>query len=164
MTTHIERLTNEEIQEKYRQRVKTFFTQIKEWLPDDLEMYNPVPNYRITDSTGTYKIDPTAICRINVQEPDNHVVDIFPRGATVLLGEGILEISGSLGEEKLIYFCRDTLPKVEYELGESHPIYRGVDLDGWYWLESSMSNRAIFVTCNQLFDLIRLVSLYSNPK
>jgi hypothetical protein len=161
MTTHIERLTNEEVQEKYRQRVQRFFTQIEEWLPNELEMYNPVPNYRITDSTGTYQINPAAICRTNVQEPDNYVVDIFPKGATVLLGEGILEISGSLGEEKLIYFCQETLPKVEYEPKKVRPIYRGVDLDGWYWLESSMSNRAILVTRDQLFDLIRLVSLYT---
>jgi len=160
MTETIEHLTNEEIQERYVKRIKAFFTQIEEWLPDELEINDPVSNRTITDTTGTYQIGMASIYKKGVPEPDNYVAAIFPMGATTLLGEGILEISGALGEEKLIYFCRDTLPQVEDKLGKFRPIYRGVDSDGWYWLESSMSNRAIFVAREQLFDLIRMVSFY----
>jgi hypothetical protein len=160
MIETIEHLTNEEIQERYVKRIKTFFSQIKEWLPDELEMNDPIPNRDITDTTGTYQTGMVSIYKKGVPEPDNFVADIIPLGATTLLGEGILEIFGAWGEEKLIYFCRDTLPQVEYKPGKFRPIYRGVDSDGWYWLESSMSNRAIFVAREQLFDLIRMVSFY----
>ncbi|MDM8562323.1 hypothetical protein QUF54_03115 [Candidatus Marithioploca araucensis] len=158
MTETIECLTNEEIQEQYFKRIKAFFTQVEEWLPDELEISYPVPQRTVTDTTGTYQVGMASIYK--KPEPDDFVVDIFPMGATTLLGEGILEIRGAFGEEKLIYFCRNTLPQVEYKPDMFRPIYRCVDSDGWYWLESSMSNRAVFVAREQLFDLIRMVSFY----
>jgi len=158
MTETIEHLTNEKIQERYVKRVKAFLKQLEKWLPNELEMFYPIPNRTVTDTTGTYQVGMASIHKKGV--PDNFVVDIFPMGATTLLGEGILEISGVLGKEKIIYFCQKTLPKVEYKPGMFRSIYRGVDSDGWYWLESSMSNRAILVAHKQLFDLIRMVSFY----
>jgi len=155
-----EHLTNEAIQQRYIKRVKTFLIQVKKWLPDELEISHFAPNHTVTDTTGTYRVDMATIYKMGVAEPNNFIADILPIGATTLLGEGILKISGDYGEEKLIYFCRDTLPQVEYKPGIARPIYRGVDSDGWYWLESSMSNRAIFIAREQLFDLIRLVSYY----
>jgi hypothetical protein len=162
MTETIEDLTNEERQERYRNRVNAFFKQVEQCIPDELEInLNAIPHFTITDATGTYPVNMAVIYKKEVPEPDNLIVNIFPIGATTLLGEGILELSGPFGEEKLIYFSRETLPKVEYKPGSFRPIYRSVDLDGWYWLESSISNRAILVDCQQLFDLIRMVSAYA---
>ncbi len=97
---------------------------------------------------------------VSLENFSHHIADIFPMGATTLLAKGILEIHGPFGEEKLLYFCRNTLPLVEYRPGKFRPIYRGVDSDNWYWLESSISNRALLVTRERFSDLIRMVSSY----
>jgi hypothetical protein len=148
------------IQERYIKRVNVFFTQVKDWLTDTSLETVEMPTRTITDATGTYQVGIMAIVIKDKPELEDNVASIFPMGATTLLGEGILEIAGAFGEEKLIYFCRNTLQQVEYKLGVLRPIYRGVDLDGWYWLESSMSNRALLITRERFFDLIRMVSFH----
>jgi hypothetical protein len=82
MTETIERLTNEKIQEQYFKRVKAFFAQVKEWLPNELDMPYPIPerNRTITDITGTYRVGMASIYKKCVPEPDNFVADIFPWG------------------------------------------------------------------------------------
>lgn len=150
-----------EVQEEYLKLVRFFFEQVKSWLPDDWEAV-ALPERTIQDSTGEYRAGMMSIRKKGVPEPDDFIADIFPMGATPLLGKGLLEISGPFGEEKLIYFCRDTIPRVEYQEGKIRPLYRGVEQDGWYWLESSMSNRALLVDQKHFFDLVRLVSFYDS--
>ncbi len=153
-------LEHEAIQKKYLERVKRFFDQVKSWLPNELEAVE-LPGRTIQDTTGKYAVGMMRIHKKGMPEPDNVIADIAPIGATTLLGEGLLEIRGPLGEEKLIYFCRKSLQQVEYQPGKILPIYRGVTSDAWYWLESSMSNRALRVTNKRFSDLVRLVSFYA---
>ena len=47
---------------------------------------------------------------------------------------------------------------MQYYAGMICPVYRDTDLDGWYWLEDSPTDRTVLVTSEQLFNLIKKVS------
>ena len=52
MAEDTKRLTNEEIQKRYLQRVNAFFTQVKQWLPNNF--VTSEDPHMIADSTGEY--------------------------------------------------------------------------------------------------------------
>ena len=157
MAKFTEHLTDEEARQQYSKRVKMFLTQVEKCLPKELEMHQSIPDFTVTDITGTYQIEMATIYKC-VPEPDNFVADIFPLGVTTLLGEGLLDISGPFGGERFIYFCRETVSQMQYRAGMIYPVYRDAESEGWYWLKDSMNNQAISITSERLFNLIKKVS------
>ena len=158
MVKLIKRLTDEEIRQQYAKRFKAFLKQVKKCLPDELEMIKSMPNFTITDITGSASpVEMATIYQKNVPEPDNFVADIIPFGATSLLGEGILEISGVSGEERLTYTCKNTILPLPYQFDLFYSVSLDIESDGWYW-QGSREDDATLVTCELLLDLINKVS------
>ncbi len=156
----IDTLNNNKItQDRYKERVKDFFQRMRSWLPDSLETAE-LPERAVHDATGEYTVEMLGIHKKDIPESDDLAIEISPRGASTLIGEGMLEVSGPIGHEPLIYLRKNALPKVAYIPGIKRPLYRGVERDDWYWLESSLNNRAIPATKELLLDIIRMVSLY----
>ncbi len=149
-------------QDRYKERVNDFFQRIRNWLPDIGLAASEFQEHTIRDATGEYAVGMLGIHKKGNKDKlaGNCVAELFPQGATALIGEGVLKISSPMGDETLIYLCKNTLPQVEYTTDKKDPLYKGVKQDDWYWLESSLSNRAIPVTKELLFDLVRMVSLY----
>ena len=146
MTKSIKPLTNKQIQQQYSKRIKAFLRQVKKWLPDDLEMIESIPDFTVTDNTGTYHVEMATIYRKNVPRADGFVADILPFGTIISCGESILEISGAFSQETLTHFHRNN---------------QSLDSDGWYWLDKSASRDVTLVTSEQFFDLIELVNCES---
>ena len=161
MAKSTEHLTEQEVRQQYSKRIRAFLTQVAKCLPDELGMFQSIPNFTVTDITGIYYIEMATIYKKNVLEQDNFVADIFPLGATTSLGEGFLDISGTSGAERLVYFCQETIWQMQYHTGMIFdPVSQNTNLEGWYWLENSINERAIFiVTSEQLFNLIKRVSV-----
>ena len=157
MAKYTEYLTEKEVRQQYLKRIKTFLTLVEKCLPDELGLFQSIPNFTVIDVTGRYQIEVMSIYKC-VPEPDNLVADIFPLGATTLLGEGLLDISGALGAERFVYFCQETTWQMQYHAGTIYPVYRDTDSEGWYWLEDSLNDRAVFVTGELLFNFIKKVS------
>ncbi len=159
----IDTLNNNKItQDRYKERVNDFFQRIRNWLPNSSLAAGEQQERTIRDATGEYAVGMLGIHKkgIHKDEFGECVAELLPLGASTLIGEGVLEVSSPMGDEALIYLCKDALPEVEYIPGIKRPLYRGVKRDDWYWLESNLSNRAILVTKELLFDIIRMVSLY----
>ena len=146
MTKPIKSLTNKQIQRQYSRRIKAFLRRVKKWLPDDLEMIESIPDFTVTDHTGTYHVEMATIYRKNVPRADGFVADILPFGTIISCGEGILEISGAFSQETLIYFRQNRCPH---------------NSDGWYWTDKSASRDVTLVTSEEFFDLIELVNCES---
>jgi len=87
-------MTPQEKQKLYLKRVKQFFAQVKNWLSDDFETI-PTENYQVEDETGKYQIPSLSIV-IKKRESEK-VVDLFPKGTSVLMGEGFIEVHGVYG-------------------------------------------------------------------
>lgn len=154
--------TREEIRQQYSKRIKEFLQQVEKWLPDDLELCESIPDFTVTDNTGTYHVEMATIYKKNMSRRDGFIADILPFGATVSSGEGILEISGAFSQEVLIYFCQNTVPVIEYQPDMFYVISQAVGSDGWYWIDKSTNEDAILVTREQLFDLIKMVNYESS--
>ncbi|MCP4700656.1 MAG: hypothetical protein GY862_27950 [Gammaproteobacteria bacterium] len=122
-------------QDRYRERVNDFFQRMRSWLPDSLETAE-LPEHAVHDATGEYTVEMLGIYKKDIPESDDLAIKISPRGASTLIGEGMLEVSGPIGYEPLIYLRKNALPKAAYIPGIKRPLYRGVERDDWYWLES----------------------------
>ncbi|MCP4701772.1 MAG: hypothetical protein GY862_33670 [Gammaproteobacteria bacterium] len=144
-------------QDRYKERVNDFFQQIRNWLPDSSLAAGELQKRTIHDATGEYAVEMFGIHKKDMPEADELAVKILPQGASTLIGEG--GVSGPIGYESLIYLRKNDLPKAEYIPGKKRPLYQGVEQDDWYWLQSNLSDHAIPVTKELLFDLIRMVSL-----
>jgi len=151
-------MTPQEKQKLYLKRVKQFFAQVKNWLSDDFETI-PTENYQVEDETGKYQIPSLSIIKKREYEANNKVVDLFPKGTSVLMGEGFLEVHGVYGEESFIYMVKDGWV-IQDRFGKIRPMYKDVKTDGWYWIESYHRNKASLVDKNVLIDVFKTVTLY----
>ncbi len=161
MTTTEIKQTPQEKQQLYLKRINQFFAQIKHWLPNDFETI-PTENYQVEDETGKYQIPSLSIVKKDISEPKNKVVDLFPKGTSVLIGEGFIEVHGVYGEESFIYMLKDGWI-IQDRFGKIRPMYKGVKTDGWYWLESYHRNQASLVDKEVLMDVLKMVTLYDEP-
>ncbi len=150
-----------EKQQLYQKRVDQFFAQIKNWLSDDFEIIL-TENELIEDETGKYQIPSLSIVKKEPSKPNKKIVDLFPKGTSVLMGEGFIEVHGVYGEESFIYMLKDGWV-IQDRLGKIRPMYKDVKTDGWYWLESYHRNKASLVEQDVLMDVLKMVTLYDEP-
>jgi hypothetical protein len=151
-----ERQERQERQELYLKRINQFFAQVKNWLADDFETI-ATENYPVEDETGKYQIPSLSIVKKEMSEPNNRVVDLFPKGTSVLMGEGFIEVHGVYGKESFIYMVKDGWV-IQDRFGKIRPMYKEVKTDGWYWIESYHRNRASLVDKEVLMDVLKMVS------
>jgi len=141
MPSEKERL-REEKRRTYLHRVDALIADINTWLTNDLALIPITNGTHITDETGGYDATSYRIVQKDLLEPDNYVADLLPEGCSVLLGEGLVDICGCGGTESIMYLRKEELIITDAQ-GNSRPMFKDVDGDGWYWLESSRRNRAL---------------------
>ncbi|EDN68623.1 hypothetical protein BGP_5891 [Beggiatoa sp. PS] len=161
MTPKEVKRTPQEQQQLYLKRINQFFAQVKNWLSDDFETI-PTENYLVEDETGKYQTLSLSIVRKEIPKPNNKIVDLFPKGTSVLMGEGFIEVHGVYGEESFIYMLKDGWV-IQDRFGQIRPMYKEVKTDGWYWLESYHRNKASLVDKEVLMDVLKTVTLYDEP-
>ncbi len=147
----------------YLQRVNQFYTQVKTWLGDQDYSFLTVPHI-FKDEFGTYqgekmaiKLKKKATLQKNFDQP--LLAELTPMGASSLLGEGVIEVSGWLTMEPLAYLPKGE-PTLTLPSGEKQPMLEGVHQDGWYLLRDPRTRQARLVDEASLFTLITLVSDY----
>ncbi len=143
----------------YLERINEFFAQVKTWLTDDLAKV-PIPRH-ISDETGEYDAFGMAIVKKDIQEPDDTVADLLPQGCSVLLAEGMIELDGPYGSESVVYLEQSKIMLLPRN-GKTRPMFKGVDHDGWYWLEDPRRSRMLPMDSELLFELLEMVSGYES--
>jgi hypothetical protein len=144
----------------YLERVEHLYTPIKQWLTEEQLLF--VPNQMDTiEQLATYK---TTQLSIKIQAGKT-LASIKPMGSRVILGEGLIEIEGWLGKESLVYMIKEGLKITKPDRHDSNklitvPMYKGIDIDGWYWIEDSRRNRAHLLDKSLFLELITFVSDY----
>jgi hypothetical protein len=148
----------------YLQRVNQFYTQVKTWLGDQKYSFLTVPHI-FKDEFGTYQGEKMVIklkkkgttLKKNFNQP--LLAELTPMGASSLLGEGVIEVSGWLTMEPLAYLPKGG-PTLTWSSGEKQPMLEGVYQDGWYLLRDPRTRQAQLMDEKSLFTLITLVSDY----
>jgi hypothetical protein len=144
----------ENTQQIYLQRVNQLHSNIKNWLLNEPFILE-TGNLELIESLETYQATRLAIKTENGET----LANLFPKGTSVLLGEGLVEMEGILGTESIIYMLKDGLIITD-RYGKNRPMYKGIDKDGWYWIEDSYRNKAHLINQTIFLDLLTLVSDY----
>jgi len=150
----------EEIERKkqlYLQRVNQLYDHIQDWLKDEKLVLVPT-EFDIVDALGTYKGTSLSIKRQSAKT----LAEFRPRGTSVALTEGVINIEGWLGGEYLAYMVDGgpSLLKLNVETNEyiKESYYPAIKVDGWYWMEGTQKNNAHLMNKALLLKLIYYVS------
>ena len=142
----IENKTTQKIQ-LYLKRVEQLYISIQHWLIESHFIFES-NCVEISEKLGTYQVT-----QLSIKTPTGKWLALIkPNSASVIGGEGLIEIEGLLaGKEYLLYMHKS-------KKGES--LYKGINQDGWYWIEDTRRNRAHLLDKSLLLDIITLVSDY----
>ncbi|MEK8016551.1 MAG: hypothetical protein VSS75_006755, partial [Candidatus Parabeggiatoa sp.] len=100
-----------------------------------------------------------SIRRKNTPESDETLAGLFPQGTAVFMGEGLIELKGTFGTEWIIYMLKEGI-MISNESDKVSHIYKGIDKDGWYWLEESEETKPHLMNKTLFLNLLSLVSDY----
>jgi hypothetical protein len=141
-------------QQVYLQRLNNLYKNIQDWLPENLQIiWNDIEVY---DETGRYHAPFISICRNDVAEPDAFIAAFFPKNSSTVLSKGLVEISGSMGEENIFYLLNDSLTRYHYET---------VNNEGWYWLKASLEGvQAVSFDASLLLNLLKRSIFYTDDE
>ncbi len=131
----------------YLKRVEQLYISIQQWLTEANLSFES-NSVEITEKLGTYQVTQLSIKTTT----GKWLAFIKPNGASVIGGEGLIEIEGLLAGKEYLLYMRNS------KKGAS--LYKGINQDGWYWIEDSRRNRAHLLDKSLLLDIITLVSDY----
>jgi hypothetical protein len=141
-------------------RVLDLYKRVDGWVKDT-SLKTERQDHSVTEEPyGSYNIP-----QLELKRGDGtHVATVVPMGASVIAAEGRIEIVGARDRQPLVYFAAGG-PQVNVTIGggtnpipSSHPVFRDVKSEGWYWLEDVRLGRARPLDAALFKDLLRAVS------
>jgi hypothetical protein len=163
MEIEFERLENETVKDKirlYLERVESLYTLIKQWLTAENLIIVP-SRVDTIERQAMYKVT-----QLTVKTPEGETLaEIKPSSSRVIVGEGLIEIEGWFGKETLIYMTNGG-PQITKPSRNDRTkqimikMYKGIEVDGWYWIEDSRRRRMHLIDQELFLELITLVSDY----
>ncbi len=163
MDIEFEHLENEAVKDKirlYLERVEQLYTQIKQWLTEE-NLVVVSSRVETIERQAMYKVT-----QLTVKTPEGETLaEIKPTSSKVIVGEGLIEIEGWFGKETLVYMT-DGGPQIMKPSRNDRTkqimvqMYKGIGVDGWYWIEDSRRRRMHLVEQELFLELITFVSDY----
>lgn len=146
----------------YLERLSALYADVRRWLgdkgveitEDSIEIYEA--------EFGRYNAP-----RLSIRKNQGGMLaEIRPVGASIIAADGRADIVGTLDTQSLVYF-HDGGPQVDVTQDRPdgvvvghRPMFRGVDMDGWYWMEEKRFGRVRRLDESLLLDLLAEVSDY----
>jgi hypothetical protein len=146
----------------YCDRVSRLYGQVELWLKDTSLQTRQTAHVLSEELFGKYR---TSL--LEIYDPYSKLVaTLQPTGASVIGAEGRVELRGRIAREGVVYFPAGG-PQARRRVGVgpsatwvSHPVFKGVSDEGWYWLESARLSRARPLDKDLFMDLLKGVSDY----
>jgi hypothetical protein len=146
----------------YCDRILQLYEQIDLWLKNTSLIARRSEHTLVEELLGTYKT-----FLLEIDDPNGaRVTTLQPVGASVIGAEGRVEIFGRVGREGIVYFVAGG-PQITVKVGAgpsakrvSRPVFKGVEHEGWYWLESARLSRVRPLDEALFKDLLRGVADY----
>jgi hypothetical protein len=148
--------------EKYLQHVRELYDSVQDWLKSTKMHAEELGSVDLNEEAyGEYS---APILRISTQE-DQQLAEVKPVGADILAAEGRVDIVGVI-DSQILVFIRDGGPQLSISttVGEQdptynrRPLYQGVVMDGWYWINRNEPGHVRMVDRQVFLDLIQEVS------
>ena len=145
----------------YRQNVSTLFEQVKTWM-EDIPFSTKEESIELNEEkSGRYSISKLVI----FDENDHLLAELAPSAAWVIGAKGRMDLVGEFEREILVYLdaapSKPVFPsKHDNPEKEKFRLYKGIEQDGWYWIESKHLMRSHIVNQELFLDLLAEVSNY----
>jgi len=137
---------SEQIKQTFLARLNQLFADIQVWVTAE-GWYTEQNEIEITEKIiGNYVAPALSILTPKQQK----LVDIIPTCAFVIVADGVVKISGKMGQQILVY------------LRPNEQTIYNIYADNWYWIEYTRDNQVHLLTKDILLKLIGIVSNYEN--
>jgi len=142
--------------------VNSLFTEIESWIAS-----TPLRGIRqeieiLEEASGLYKANRLAI----VDEGGKKIADLQPIGTYIIGGNGRIDLNGTIDKVILVNLeaggpsMTTTITVGGQPEKRTTPFYKGVDQQGWYWIEDKRRGKANLFTKDLFVELLREVSDY----
>ncbi|BAP57506.1 hypothetical protein THII_3209 [Thioploca ingrica] len=133
---------SEQIKQTFLARLNQLFADIQVWVTAE-GWYTEQNEIEITEKIiGNYVAPALSILTPKQQK----LVDIIPTCAFVIVADGVVKISGEMGQQILVY------------LRPSEQTIYNIYADNWYWIEYTRDNQVHLLTKDILLKLIGIVN------
>lgn len=157
---------NQVILNEYIDNISDFYNMATEWLKEKSLSYKKV-NHNINETkSGKYTVEKLIIYKNKTEK----IAEICPIGAWIIGANGRIDLIGDFDQQILIYLKKDLKIKTsisistdedEYEVSKNtYSLYKGVDRNGWYWIENKQLGKTYAINKELFFDLLAEVSDY----
>ncbi len=144
----------------FGRRISDLYRRVGEWIAGS-SLKTERHDHWVTEAPyGSYNIPKLELIRGD----GSHLASLVPMGAEVIAAEGRIELIGTRERQPLLYFAAGG-PHINVTVDGgakpahiSHPVFRGVTSEGWYWLEDVRLGRARPLDATLFKDLLRTVS------
>jgi hypothetical protein len=137
---------SEQIKQTFLARLNQLFADIQVWVTAE-GWYTEQNEIEITEKIiGNYVAPALSILTPKQQK----LVDIIPTCAFVIVADGVVKISGKMGQQILVY------------LRPNEQTIYNIYADNWYWIKYTRDNQVHLLTKDILLKLIGIVSNYEN--
>jgi hypothetical protein len=141
--------------EFYIQQVDKLYSSIEEWLGDKKYQFKREVIELNEEKTGKYNVDKLLLCK-----PEKIIAELKPIGLDIIGAHGRVDLVTHYENRKFLYFKNGGLvitTKIEGQKTD-HRIFRGIEEDGWYWVESITLKKAYKVTQEVFLNLLEEVT------
>jgi hypothetical protein len=134
---------------KFMNTLADLYSNVSDWVvPRYLQVVRSSMNLN-EEAYGKYEVEKLSIIDANAKR----VCELLPVGGSVIGAEGRVDLIGDVDQEILVYLTNDGLLE-----RRSTSLYRGVEEDGWYWIEIRRLSRVRRLDEALFLDLLAEVS------
>ena len=142
--------------------VNNLFTEVESWIAS-----TPLRGIRqeieiSEEDSGMYKANMLAI----VDEGGKRIADLKPIGTHIIGGNGRIDLNGTIDKVILVNLeeggpsMTTTITVGGHPETRKIPFYKGIDQQGWYWIEDKRRGKPNLFTKDLFVELLREVSDY----
>lgn len=149
--------------EEYLTEIQQLYLEIRKWFADTPLLINEEEMEINEEASGAYK----AIKLLIQDQEKREIAELRPVGAWIIGAKGAIDIIGQVDKESLVYMKKggaeissSISAGKEILESRSRPLFKGIDRDGWYWIEDKRRGRAHLIDAEIFKDLISEVSDY----
>ncbi|QTA78107.1 Uncharacterized protein dnl_03190 [Desulfonema limicola] len=145
----------------YLNNVYELYKNIKVWLKEKNLLFKEQDIEIYEENSGKYHVSKLLV----TDEKNNQIAEILPVGAWTIGADGRIDLTGKFDQQILIYLKNNSnhlstasANKENGELKNNYSLYKGVDQDGWYWIEYTRFGKAHVLNKGLFFDLLSEIS------
>lgn len=147
----------------YLSDIKSLYQEISAWIHNTALKIREEEMVIHEKASGEY----TAKKLIILDDNDNTIAELVPIGAWIIGANGRVDLIGKLDKAIIIDLEKGglrlttSITEGENKISEETKyLYKGVDQEGWYWIENTRRSRVYALDQQLFFDLLAEVSDY----